>query len=386
MPARTYMVVDRRHDHSFRVPRPDLSTKLGTPNACNDCHRDKSAEWAASAVERWHGPDRKGFQNYAEAFHAAWMNYANVAALLAAIASDRNAPAFARASAMTELGSRVSPANLSLARVGLSDPDPMVRISALDLLEGLPAAQAWQLAAPLLSDSSRGVRIRAASLLAAVPGTSQPPADRARFEHAAAEFVAAQRLNADRPEARATLGNFFARRGLVTEAEAEYIAALRLSAQYAPAAINLADLYRRLGRDANGESVLRAAIKASPSDAGLHHALGLTLTRLKQPDQALSELLRASELEPDRARYPYVYAIALHSVGRSDEAMSILRDSLAKHAEDRDILQALISFNRDAGDFRSALEYAERLARMTPDDRDLAGLIQDLRRQTAKQN
>jgi predicted CXXCH cytochrome family protein len=379
MPTRTYMVVDQRHDHGFRIPRPDLSAKLGTPNACNDCHRDKSAEWAASAIERWHGPGRKGFQNYAEAFHAAWTNHANAATLLAAVASNRNASGFARASALTELGSRVSPTNLNLARAGLSDPDPMVRIGALDMLEGVPAAQAWQLAAPLLSDSSRGVRIRAASLLAVVPSTSQPPADRERFERAAAEFIAAQRLNADRPEARSTLGNFFARRGLVAEAEAEYRGALRLSPQYAPAAINLADLYRRLGRDGNGEGVLRTAIEASPLDAGLHHALGLTLTRLKQPDQALSELRRASELEPDRARYLYVYAIALHSASRSDEAMTILRDGLAKHSEDRDILLALMSFSRDAGDIRSALDYAERLARIAPHDQQLAHAIEDLR-------
>ena len=51
MPARTYMVVDRRHDHSFRIPRPDLSVKLGTPNACNDCHSDKPPAWAAAAIE-----------------------------------------------------------------------------------------------------------------------------------------------------------------------------------------------------------------------------------------------------------------------------------------------------------------------------------------------
>jgi hypothetical protein len=72
MPTKAYMVVDRRHDHSFRIPRPDLSVKLGTPNACNDCHADKPAEWAASTIEGWHGPNRKGFQTYAEAFHAAW--------------------------------------------------------------------------------------------------------------------------------------------------------------------------------------------------------------------------------------------------------------------------------------------------------------------------
>ena len=37
------MVIDKRHDHSFRVPRPDLTDKYETSNACNDCHKDKSA-------------------------------------------------------------------------------------------------------------------------------------------------------------------------------------------------------------------------------------------------------------------------------------------------------------------------------------------------------
>ena len=96
----------------------------------------------------------------------------------------------------------MSPANIDLARKGLADPDPMVRIGALDMLEACPATQIWPLVSPLLSDPSRGVRIRAVALLAAVPTASQPPADRERFERAAAEFIAAQRLNADRPEAR----------------------------------------------------------------------------------------------------------------------------------------------------------------------------------------
>ncbi|MGO8689374.1 MAG: hypothetical protein ACLQLG_07045, partial [Thermoguttaceae bacterium] len=134
--------------------------------------------------------------------------------------------------------------NGNLARVALSDPDPMVRIGALDMLEGVPAAQIWPLASPLLSDPSRGVRIRAASLLAVVPTANLPPADRERFEGAAAEFVDAQRFSADRPEARAALGSFFAKRGRSAEAETEYKAALRMSPQYAPAAANLADLYR----------------------------------------------------------------------------------------------------------------------------------------------
>jgi tetratricopeptide (TPR) repeat protein len=254
------------------------------------------------------------------------------------------------------------------------------------MLASVPAGQLWPVVSPLLSDASRGVRIRAAALLAAIPAARQPGADRERFEQAAAEFVAAQRLNADRPEGRTTLGNFLARRGHTAEAEAEaeYKAALRLNPQFTAAAINLADLYRQNNRDGEGVSVLRAALDASPRDAGLHHALGLVLTRLKQPDDALAELQHAAELEPERARYPYVYAVALHSAGRGSEAMTVLKDNLARHPGDRDTLQALVTFSRDAGDFAAALEYAEQLARMMPGDINLDALINNLRSQINK--
>ena len=223
------MIIDPRHDHSFRIPRPDLSIKFGTPNACNDCHADKSPDWTASAVERWHGPNRKGFQNYAAGLHAAWNSHSDAAILLAEIAADRKAPAIARASALTELASRVAPPNIGLARSGLSDPDPMVRIGALDMLEGVPMAQRWLLASPLLSDAVLGVRIRAAFVLAGVAETQVPATERERLRQAVQEFIAAHQLNADRPEARSMLGSFHARRGAIADAETEYKAALRLS-------------------------------------------------------------------------------------------------------------------------------------------------------------
>jgi predicted CXXCH cytochrome family protein len=382
MPARTYMVVDVRHDHGFRIPRPDLSATLGTPNTCNDCHADKSADWAAGTIANWHGPNRKGFQSYAAAFRAAWDGGANASAQLAAVASNGATPAFARAGALAEL--HASPANLEIAETALADPDPMVRIGALDMIEGLPADGLWRLASSLLSDPVRGVRIRAAALLAAVPAAAQPPADRERFAQATAEFVAAQRLNADRPESRSALGTFYARQRRFADAEAEYKAALALSPHYVPASINLADLYRQTGRDGDGETALHTAIAATPEDAGLHHALGLVLTRLKKPDDALAELARAAALEPDRSRYAYVYAVGLNSAGRGPEALAVLKDNLAKHPDDRDTLLALVTFNRDAGDIAAALDYAVRLTRLAPDDRGLADLVADLRRRQEK--
>ena len=172
--------------------------------------------------------------------------------------------------------------------------------------------------------------------------------------------------------------------GCSAEAEAEYKAALKLSPQYAPASINLADLYRQTGRDGDGESMLRTAISASPEDAGLHYALGLTLTRLKKPDDALAEFARAAELEPG----PGAICLCLRrrpAFGRSQgRGMSVLKDSLARHPDDRDTLLALVTFNRDAGDIGAALEYAERLVRIAPNDRNLANLVEELRRSEKK--
>src|SRR5262249_16444104 len=159
---------------------------------------------------------------YPEAFYASWTDRADAAKLLEDAASDRGAPAFARASALTELAVHPSPSTMRLARTALSDTDPMVRIGALDMLHGLPAPPLWPLVSALLADSVSGVRIRAASLLASIPSAGQPAADRARFERAAAEFIAAQRLNADRPEARSALGNFLVQRRQPADAEIEY--------------------------------------------------------------------------------------------------------------------------------------------------------------------
>jgi Flp pilus assembly protein TadD len=385
MPTRNYMVVDNRHDHSFRIPRPDLTVRLGTPNACNDCHKDKSPEWSAAAIEGWHGPNRKGFQNYAAAFHAAWNDQPDAARLLAAVAADGNTPAIARAGALSELGSRVTPAMLGLARTSLADADPMVRIGALDMLQDLPLDQRWSIASPLLSDSIRGVRIRTVSLLGDVPSSRLSEADQGRFDRAAEEFVAAQKFNADRPEARSTLGSFYARRGRYSEAEAEYRAALRLSPQFTGAAINLADLYRQTGREDDSEKVLRNAINVVPGDGGLHHALGLSLVRLKRLDEALVELRRAAELDRNNARYAYIYGVALHSAGRQQEAIAYLKGSLAAHPQNRDIIMAIVSFSREAGDDAAALQYAQQAASSAPEDPVIRGLVDELRRQLSPQ-
>jgi predicted CXXCH cytochrome family protein len=379
MPAREFMVIDTRHDHSFRVPRPDLSVTLGVDNACTDCHTGKSSEWAAAAIEDWFGPERKGFQTFAPAFQAAWEGAADTEALLQAVATDPKTPAFARASAFQELTAFPSVETARAVREGLADPDPLVRLAALDHLETAQPGRLWPIVSPLLDDPVRGVRIKAALLLAGTPQQALQPADRARLAKAEKEFMAAQRLNADRPEGRAVLGRYYARGGNVAKSEEEYRAALRLSPHFAPAAVNLADLYRQSGRDEDGVAVLREALKLSPDAGGLHHALGLALVRLKKSDEALESLRLATELDPDRARYAYVYAVALDSQGRRPEAIEVLKESLKRHQSDRQTLGGLINFTRADGDTAAALRYTEQLLKLEPENPNLKQLIKALK-------
>ncbi|MEN8160455.1 MAG: multiheme c-type cytochrome, partial [Myxococcota bacterium] len=106
MPARTYMVIDERRDHSFRVPRPDLSVSLGTPNACTDCHGERPARWAADAVAAWFPDGRTGTPHYGEAFDAGRRRAPGATQALAGVARDARQPVLVRATVLSLLDAR----------------------------------------------------------------------------------------------------------------------------------------------------------------------------------------------------------------------------------------------------------------------------------------
>ncbi len=374
MPARTYMVVDRRHDHSFRIPRPDISAKIGTPNACNDCHTDKSFAWAADAVTRWHGAERHGHQTYAEAFHAARAGDPAARDPLLALAADTSVPGIARATALTEVQRFPSNKTDTATTAALTDADPMVRIAALRGLAAQQADTRWQRANALLNDAVPAVRMEAAELLSDVPEATLAPADMSRLEKAAGEYAAAQRLIADRPEGRANLGNFLLHRGDAAGAEAEFKAGLRLTPDAAPLAVNLADLYRAQGREDDAQATLRAAIAAAPQAAAPHYALGLSLIRQKNYPGAVKELAQAATLAPEDPRYAYVYAVALQSTGDASAALKIVQGGLAHNPTDPQLLQLALNDALKNNDTTHAAALAKTLASMAPDDSNVAEL------------
>jgi tetratricopeptide (TPR) repeat protein len=383
MPTRTYMVVDARRDHAIRVPRPDLSIALGTPDACTACHADRGAQWAADQVSVWHGPSRRSEAHYGSIIDAARRDKPGADAALAQLILDRGGPAIVRATALSLLPSYagdIGPEQLKAYRAGLQDDDPLVRMSAIDALAPFAPDQRAAVVATLLDDPVKAVRIAAARSLAAVPPDRLPPDRRAALERAGAELIAAEQASAERPEAQLSIGAFEAERGRFAEAEAAYRVALRLDPNSAPVMVNLADLYRAMKEDAKAEPLLRQTIAAQPHYAPAYHALGLLLARSHDMTGALANLERAADLAPEDRRYAYVYAIALNSAGRPQDALATLKRANTKHPADVDILAALSTISRDTGDLNAAAAYAEQLANVAPNNSGARKLLDAVRR------
>lgn len=366
MPPRTYMVNDPRHDHSMRIPRPDLSVKLGTPNACNICHKDETPQWASQQVKTWYGHTPIGYQNYAQALHTTQQQMPDAGTSLATLIRDVETPDIARATALTEVGPYLNRTTVDVLAMGLSDDNPMLRVAAVTVLETAPVGIRARLAFPMLSDPVRAVRIEAARVLATIPAGELAPEQRELLEKGFQEYIASQQVMAERPEAQTNLGNLYAAVGEVDKAAAAYQTASSLDPGFVPGYVNLADLYRSRGNETEAEKVLRQGAKVIPGNAHVHHALGLSLVRQKRTTEAVEELHMASTLNPDNARYAYVYAVALNSTGHPEQAITALQDAHNAHPNNIEILSALVAFHRDMGNSEAVSTYAEKLKTISP--------------------
>lgn len=378
MPARDYMVIDARRDHSLRVPRPDLTDANGSPDACSSCHAGRTPKWAADAMDGWYGPRWRTRSEYGSTLRKATTEGAKALPSLFDLASGKTEPAIVRATAATLAEPGMRPGLLPRASALLADTDPSVRAAAIGLLEPFPPETRVPAVAPLLSDPVRGVRIEAARVLADVPDEQLSPDARPARAKARTEYLDSLRIDADWPSSLANLGNFHLREGRVDEAVADYQRALKLDPHFAGAYVNLADAWRAQGKDSEGEALLRRGLVLLPDAAGLHHALGLLLVRKGDKATGVDELARAAGLDADNARYAYVWAIGLQSVGKNGEALAALADADRRHPYDIDILQALVSINLQAGRTDAALPYARQLAEALPGDAGIRSLVQKL--------
>ena len=372
MPAVTYMGVDRRRDHAFSIPRPDVALAIGAPDTCTACHAGQSQGWAAAQLAEWHGPPRGG-PHPALAIHAGRETARGADQALARLALDRAHSAILRATALSLLPS--PPTRATGAAVGgtLLDPEPLVRAAALRALEGLPAQNRLH-AARLLTDDVRLVRIEAARALAPVPLSALPEAAHPAFARAWEELLASERVAAERPEAHVNIAALLAQRGDAAGAEAAYRAALARDPAFLPALVNQAGFEEARGRPEAADALLRRAVAAHPTDATPVYALALLQLRRGRVAEAERNLEAAAALAPEEPRYAYVQALTLHRLGRVEEATTLL----ARYPRHRDSLIALATIERDRGRLADAERHATAALALDPADRGTAALVGEI--------
>ena len=379
MPETPYMGHDFRRDHSIRIPRPDLAKEIGSPDACTQCHKDQTQDWAAEHFKNWWGAGPRN-AHYGEILASARRGQPGSMDRLIALANDPDRPWIARAAAVETLGMQ-APTQQSMAAIerSLEDPDPGVRAEGLRTLLTLPENQRAA-GIPLLSDPVKSVRAAAARTVA-VSVNRLDEAGKAAFEEARKDLYDRQSAIFDRAAGHMDLALFHTDLGELDKAEAAYRKAIAVEPEFVPTRVNLAELLFSQNRPKEAEQVFRDAVEAAmlPENKGLaRDALARFLIRMKRYDEGVEELRLATELMPRHAETQYFYGVALNSLGRVEEALPYLKKAIELDSYNVEYLTGIAAILRDAGRNSEALRYATEALKIQPENPQLQNLVRSL--------
>ncbi|MBY3243517.1 tetratricopeptide repeat protein [Rhizobium laguerreae] len=376
MPERTYMKVDPRRDHSFVIPRPDLSATLGTPNACTTCHVDRTNDWAAEKMDNWYGTQWRKRASIADAFTGAANGDGAAVEALRDLVGDQTQAGIVRGSAIAAMSGTGGADITADIQTAATDADPLVRLGAAEAAGNIPPEQRLDAIGKLLGDQTRAVRVAAANVLAGTPphlfGDQQ-----VNFEAAVADLRAYVETNADVAETQSSYGFFLFARQRTAEAEAAFRRAISLDPTLEAMRINLAEFYRATGQNDRSEQTYAEAIGMAPERADLRYGHALSLVRNQALAEAITELAEAVRLDPQNSRYKTTLAVALDSAGRTEEALDRLDGWAA--GGDADVIGLALQYSLKLRRLPEALRHAEDLARLRPEDQQISGLIGQLK-------
>lgn len=378
-PAQYYMVADKRHDHSFRIPRPDISISTGSPNACNNCHKDKSPEWAVEQINNWYGTHAKpGHQNYANTFFKVRQGMPDMGKALREIINNPLAPDIARATAIVELARYPEPESSALLETLATNKSDLIRMAVASSSRMLTANKATEVIMTLAADPVRAVRMEVARAAMALPEQQLTDAQRLTVNQLKQEYMGIQKTNADRAESLTNLGTLAMQNRDPVGAEPWLREAIRQNPFFAGSYISLASLLENTGRAAEAEQCLQAGIQKVSSNASLHHALGLLNIRQKQYPKALLSLRNAVTLAPSMSQYQYLYAMVTADLSSPDRGLEILQKALQKQPNNEQLLNGLMELYHQSGQLKEARETARKLSELAPDSQRYKNIRQQL--------
>src|SRR5438477_12000170 len=132
MPRTVLGIKARIRDHSISLPAPENTVRFAIPNACTECHTDKSASWAAETLAAWRPNGRRGaLVERAEAFTGGRQARPEALDRLIAIARNDIAAPLVRANAVGYLANYPDGRALAALFNAAKSDQPAIRSAAL---------------------------------------------------------------------------------------------------------------------------------------------------------------------------------------------------------------------------------------------------------------
>ena len=359
MPGRMYMVNDYRPDHSFRIPRPDLSMGLGAPNACNRCHIDKSDQWSNEYMTKWYGPGQRA--HYGTIIDAGRKRLPEAADRLIRLAGDPLYPVIVRATALSLLGSYPASVSTAAYERALMDSEALIRRTAVDNLKAPDLKRQITLLTSALYDPVKAVRMEAARRMSEIAAPELDNLQENVYQKALAEFQQSMEYSADFAFGRYNLGNLFVNLKQPDKAIENFRAATRIDSQFYPAQVNLAMLYNQMGRKDEAEALLREVATAHDDLHQIQYSLGLLLAENQKLVEAAFYLQKAAAGLPEAPRVHYNLGLLLQQLKRDAEAEVALKTALRADPGNLDFLYALADYYLKRRKFAQARQMAEQM-------------------------
>jgi predicted CXXCH cytochrome family protein len=372
MPGRFYMGIDRRYDHSMRIPRPDLSLKLGTPNACTHCHDDKSDQWALEYVNKWYGEKKKA--HYATLLASAVNGEAGADSGLLRIINSNLYPEIIRATAIENLAGYWSERAREALQKALNDPDPLLRFTATENYQAGDSATLMKMLAPLLSDPVKSVRMQAANRLSTFRKKDFNEIQYGLFTASLEEYRKSLEYVADFPTGRHNLGNYYAKLGDQANAEENYREALAIDNLFYPAKSNLAIIYYQQGRTDEAAELFRDLIANHPEVTDGYYYLALLYGEQKMYPEAIALLETALNKPGVNPRIFYNLGLLYQMTGQDDRSVATLEKGLSLDPCNFELLYTLFVYYVNRNERSKAAPYAEKLKYCFPGEKQ----VQDL--------
>jgi Tfp pilus assembly protein PilF len=365
MPGRLYMVNDYRPDHSIRVPRPDLSISLGTPNSCIHCHVDKSNEWAAGHTQKWYGSKRK--YQFGTTFQDSRDGKLQAKEELIQLVSDSLSPDLVRATALSLLGRYQGDDVSTIFKQVLISDKAIIRSTALLFLPYSAAAEQMLLIGPLLTDPVKGVRVEAARAMMRIPSDQLEERWQKAFKRALTEFEKVALYSADFAASRLNLGALYSYQGQDDKAELQFKKAVEINRDFYAARMNLAVMYSRQGKLDLAEEQLRKALVVNPDLPDVHYSLGLLLSEKRKYTEAVEHLQKAADTGRNGRAY-YNLGQLLDFLRRDKDAEAALVRSIELEPANIQYLQTIVSFYLKRRNFAKAQEIGDQILLHAPDN------------------